>query len=213
MKAGYNSIPKILRMSKQDFGKVEGFKEKMAEKVHTGIQNKVKNASIVQIMVASNMLGRGLGEKKLAPIMNTFPDILVSTESKSAKSAKLQTINGIGKENANSFVENMDNFLQFLKDTKLEYKLSAKPPSPSPQKSVNKNHPLYGQKVVMTKVRDAEIIAALKENGGELVDNVKKGILAVITKNTQDVSNKLIKAKEMNIPIMDVDEFKAKYMK
>ena len=213
MKAGYNSIPKILRMSKQDFGKVEGFKDKMAEKVHTGIQNKVKNASIVQIMVASNMLGRGLGEKKLAPIMNTFPDILVSTESKSAKSAKLQTINGIGKENANSFVENMDNFLQFLKDTKLEYKLSAKPPSPSPQKSVNKNHPLYGQKVVMTKVRDAEIIAALKENGGELVDNVKKGILAVITKNTQDVSNKLIKAKEMNIPIMDVDEFKAKYMK
>ena len=65
----------------------------------------------------------------------------------------------------------------------------------------------------MTKARDAEIIAALKENGGELVDNVKKGILAVITKNTQDVSNKLIKAKEMNIPIMDVDEFKAKYMK
>ena len=75
-----------------------------------------------------------LVEKKLAPIMNTFPDILVSTESKSAKSAKLQTINGIGKENANSFVENMDNFLQFLKDTKLEYKPSAKPPSPSPQR-------------------------------------------------------------------------------
>ena len=65
----------------------------------------------------------------------------------------------------------------------------------------------------MTKVRDAEIIAALKNNGGELVDNVKKGILAVVTKNTQEVSNKINKAKEMNIPIMSVEEFKQAYMK
>lgn len=212
MKTGYNSIPKILHMTKQDFGKVEGFKEKMAEKVHSGIQNKVKNASLVQIMVASNTLGRGLGEKKLAPIMNTFPDILTSSESNESKIAKLQTINGIGKENASSFVANIGAFMKFLKDTKLEYKLSAKPPSPSPQQSVNKNHLLYGKKVVMTKVRDAEIIAALKNNGGELVDNVKKGILAVVTKNTQEVSNKINKAKEMNIPIMSVEEFKKAYM-
>lgn len=213
IKSGYNSIPKILHMTKQDFGKVEGFKEKMAEKVYTSIQDKVKNASIVQIMVASNMLGRGLGEKKLTPIMKNFPDILTSSESKQSKVSKLQTINGIGKENATSFVENMDAFIKFLKDTKLVSKLREKPSTPSPKKSVNTNHPLYNQKVVMTKVRDAEIIAALKNNGGELVDNVKKGILAVVTKNTQEVSNKINKAKEMNIPIMNVEEFKMAYMK
>lgn len=212
MKAGFDTIPKILRMSKQDFGKVEGFKEKMAEKVYTSIQTKIKQASLVQIMVASNMLGRGLGEKKLAPIMNTFPDILTSSESNESKIAKLQTIQGIGKENARSFVANIGAFMQFLKDVQLESKLQQKRSSPSPKKSANTSHPLYNQKVVMTKVRDAEIIAALKNNGGELVDNVKKGVLAVITKNTQDVSNKIIKAKEMNIPIMSVEEFKKTYM-
>ena len=212
MKSGYNTIPKILRMTKQDFGKVEGFKEKMAEKVYTSIRDKVNNATLVQIMVASNMLGRGLGERKLAPIMNTFPGILTSSESKQSKVSKLQTINGIGKENATSFVANMDAFIKFLKDTQLEYKLREKVSSPSPKKSVNTSHPLYNQQVVMTKVRDAEIIAALKNNGGELVDNVKKGILAVITKNTQEVSNKINKAKEMNIPIMSVEEFKQTYM-
>ncbi len=62
-------------------------------------------------------------------------------------------------------------------------------------------------------MRDADIIDAMKNHGGELVDNVKKGILAVITKNKQDISNKIIKAKEMNIPIMTVDEFKQAYMK
>ena len=212
MKAGYDTIPKILRMSKQDFGKVEGFKEKMAEKVYTSIQTKIKQASLVQIMVASNMLGRGLGEKKLTPIMNTFPDILTSSESNESKTTKLQTIQGIGKENANSFVANIGAFMRFLKDVQLESKLQQKRSSPSPKKSANTSHPLYNQKVVMTKVRDAEIIAALKNNGGELIDNVKKGVLAVITKNTQDVSNKIIKAKEMNIPIMSVEEFKKTYM-
>ena len=212
MKAGYDTIPKILRMSKQDFGKVEGFKEKMAEKVYTSIQTKINQASLVQIMVASNMLGRGLGEKKLTPIMNTFPDILTSSESNESKITKLQTIQGIGKENANSFVANIGAFMQFLKDVQLESKLQQKRSSPSPKNTANTSHPLYNQKVVMTKVRDAEIIAALKDNGGELVDNVKKGILAVVTKNTQDVSNKIIKAKEMNIPIMSVEEFKKTYM-
>ena len=212
MKSGYNTIPKILRMTKQDFEKVEGFKEKMAEKIYTSIRDKVNNATLVQIMVASNMLGRGLGERKLAPIMNTFPDILTSSESKQSKVSKLQTINGIGKENATSFVANIDAFIKFLKDTQLEYKLREKVSSPPPKKSANTSHPLYNQQVVMTKVRDAEIIAALKNNGGKLVDNVKKGILAVITKNTQEVSNKINKAKEMNIPIMSVEEFKQTYM-
>jgi len=212
MKSGYNTIPKILRMTKQDFEKVEGFKEKMAEKIYTSIRDKVNNATLVQIMVASNMLGRGLGERKLAPIMNTFPDILTSSESKQSKVSKLQTINGIGKENATSFVANIDAFIKFLKDTQLEYKLREKVSSPPPKKSANTSHPLYNQQVVMTKVRDAEIIAALKNNGGKLVDNVKKGILAVITKNTQEVSNKINKAKEMNIPIMSVEQFKQTYM-
>lgn len=212
IKAGFNSIPKILRMSKQDFGKVEGFKEKMADKVHTSIQTKVNQASLVQIMVASNMLGRGLGEKKITPIMKAFPSILTSTDSNETKVAKLQTIQGIGKENASSFVANIGAFMQFLKDTQLTSKLQAKSISPSPKKTMNTNHPLYNQKVVMTKIRDAEIIDALKNNGGELVDNVKKGVLVVVTKNTQDVSNKIIKAREMKIPIMNVDEFKKAYM-
>ena len=34
--------------------------------------------------------------------------------------------------------------------------------------------------------------------------NVKKGILAVVTKNTQEVSSKINKAKEMNILIISV---------
>ena len=40
MKAGYDSVPKILAMNKDDFLKVEGFKEKLATKIHQNIKSK-----------------------------------------------------------------------------------------------------------------------------------------------------------------------------
>ena len=63
IKAGFNSIPKILKMSKEDFGKVEGFKEKMIDKDITAYKQRQKKR-LVKIMAVSNVLGRGLGERK-----------------------------------------------------------------------------------------------------------------------------------------------------
>ena len=51
--AGFDSVPKILRMTKADFGIVEGFKQKMVDKLYEGIRTKVAGASLLQIMVAS----------------------------------------------------------------------------------------------------------------------------------------------------------------
>ena len=49
IKAGYNSIPKILKMNIDDFLKVDGFKLKMAEKLYHGIQEKINEASLLNI--------------------------------------------------------------------------------------------------------------------------------------------------------------------
>lgn len=214
IKAGFNSIPKILKMSKEDFGKVEGFKEKMIDKVYNSIQTKTKEASLVKIMAVSNVLGRGLGERKMGPIMKAHPNILTDVESIERKKQKLQSVNGIGKENANSFVENIPAFMKFLKESELEYKLTQKPKKEEPKNSIklDSSHPLYGKKIVMTKVRDNEIIEHLKKHGGELIDGVKKDTFLLIVKSKEDVSNKTNKAEELKIPIMTPDEFKAKYM-
>ena len=212
--AGFNSIPKILKMTKDDFEKVEGFKDKMIDKVYNSIQIKTTEASLVKIMSVSNVLGRGLGEKKIGPIMEAYPNILTEVETIERKKQKLQSINGIGKENANSFVENIPAFMKFLKESDLEYKLKQKPKKDVQINSIKLDmlHPLYGKKVVMTKVRDSEIIEHLKRHGGELIDGVKKDTFLLIVKTKEDVSNKTKKAEELNIPIMTPDEFKRKYM-
>lgn len=212
MNVGYTTIPNILKMTKTDFEKVEGFKDKMINKVYNSIQDKIKNASLLDIMVASNMLGRGLGERKIKPILEQFPNILTSSDSNEQKIEMLKTVNGIGSENANSFVSNIPKFLTFLKQCNLEYKLQNNILQIQTPKEISKKHILFDKHIVMTKVRDKDIIEKLKNEGGFLDDNVSKNTYVLIVKDINDVSNKIKKAKELNIPIMIPSEFKEKYL-
>jgi len=215
--SGYDSICKILEMKEADFMKVDGFKEKMAKKIYESIQDKMKTSSLVKIMAASGKMGRGLGERKLKPIMAKYPDILKSMESVAEKIALLRQIDGVGPENAKTFVDNIDTFVEFVSQCKLTYKYD----SPTAETvattaadvTIDKTHALFGKKIVMTKVRTKEIVDNLPIHGAVLENNITKSTFAVITKSKEDVSNKIIKAREMSIPIYTPEEFIEKYLK
>jgi len=216
MEAGYNTVGKILKMSKTDFEKVEGFKTKMIEKIFNGIHEKVDKASLLDIMVASNTFGRGLSRKKMQPMMDEYPDLLTSQDSVEEKVKKLQSIKGIGLENAKGLVNNIPAFMAFLEETGLKGKLSetkqAEQTTAIANIVIDTSDPLYGKKIVMTKVRDKEIIEKMGKVGATLEDSVNKNTFAVIVKSKEDDSNKIKKAKELGIPIYTPDEFKMQYM-
>ena len=56
--AGFDSVPKIINMTTQDFLTVDGFKDKTANKLYNGIKEKLESASVISIMSASNIFGR-----------------------------------------------------------------------------------------------------------------------------------------------------------
>ena len=210
MNAGYKSVPVIIKMSKDDFAKVEGFKQKMVDKVYDSLHNKLEKATLVEIMAASNLFGRGIGKLKITPIMATFPNILTSAETDDAKIEMLKTVSGIGSENAKSFVANISRFMQFMEDAELMHKINAAPPTE--EKVVDESHPLFGKHVVMTKIRDQEIIQYLERVGGVLDNTIGKKTNILITKSMEDVSTKTKYAVEHNIPIMTPETFRMKYM-
>jgi len=218
MKAGYDTVAKILKMSKNDFDDVEGFKEKMIEKVYTSLHDKIDKASLLEIMAASNKFGRGIGERKIRPILEAFPDILTRKENNEQKITMLKSIKGIGKENAKAFVDHIVDFMTFLKDCGLEGKLNGdkKPISEKLENTlmpeVDKKHPLYQKHIVMTKVRDKTIIEGLQKVGGVLDDSIGKNTFALVVKTKEDVSNKTKYAVEHGIPIMTPAEFIEKYL-
>ena len=188
----------------------------MIKKIYEGIQNKVKQASLVEIMAASNMLGRGIGLRKMKPIMETYPDILTSNIDEEEKKNMLMEVPNIGKENANSFVSNIPKFIEFLNKAKLTGKLQKElkntlEPTKEKKASVNKDHPLYDKHIVMTKVRDKHIIEQLEKFGAHLDNTIGKNTNVLITKSKDDVSNKTKKANDLGIPIMTPPEFVKKF--
>ena len=78
IKGGFDTVPKIIEMSKDDFLTVDGFKEKSADKLYRGIKDKVEKASLPELMQASNIFGRGFGKRRFESILVEQPDILVS---------------------------------------------------------------------------------------------------------------------------------------
>ncbi len=213
MDAGFDTVPKILGMSKVDFEKC-GFKS-TAEKYAANIKQKVAEANLVQLMSASGLMGRGIGTKKIGPILDSFPNILTNGESVDTKIAKVKTIKGIELKTATTFVENIPKFVSFLSECRLASKLSSdiEAKTATVQSLDIIPSQLNGKKIVMTKVRDKEIIEQLAKYGAILDDNIKKDTFVLIVKSKDDVSNKTKYAVEHNIPIMTPDEFKSTFMK
>jgi len=164
-------------------------------------------------MSASNKLGRGISGKTVDIIMAEEPDILTSADSNDSKIAKLVKIKGIGKVVAKTFVEHIGEFLDFLRECGLSNKLNPTTNAlvAQPVRHFDVTHPLYGKKIVMTKVRDAHIIQKLEELGAILADAVTSDTFAVIVKSKDDVSAKVKKALEKGIPVMTPDEFRTTY--
>jgi DNA ligase (NAD+) len=213
IEAGYDTVPKILAMNEADFLKVEGFKTKLAQKIHTNIAQQIKKATLPELMHASNLFGRGFGTKKLQLILDAYPTILTDSLPSPTKVEKISTVNGLAQKTAEQFVKEIPAFLSFLQSAHLLEKLTP-PPSETlvkPTINVNKDHPLYGKKWVMTGFRDKALIQDLLNVGSEQGTGVNKKTTLVIVKDLEEDNVKVADAQKLGIPIMTPEQVRAKY--
>jgi NAD-dependent DNA ligase len=209
IEAGFNTIPKIINMSIEDFLKVEGFKIIMANKIYNGIKEKLTNASLISLMTSSNLFGRTLGEKKIELIMNEHPDILVSKETNTQKTQKIQKVKGIAEKSATAFVENIAIFNNFIKECGLEYKLNQ--PKNKKEDKDNSIHVLYDKTIIMTGFRDKNLEEQIKNAGAKIGSSVSKNTYLVIVKHLEEDTSKAIDAKKLGVQIITVEDFNNKY--
>ena len=208
IKAGYGTVPEIIGMSEEDFLNIGGFKDKMANKIYSGIQQKLGEASIVTLMAASNIFGRGFSEKKMELVIDELPNILISNNSVSQKVEEVSLIKGMATKTAEAFVCKIEEFKEFLTKCGLEYKLY------NTKLEIDiELHPLSGKTIVLSGCRDKSIIEFLKDIHANNGSNISKNTFLVVAKNTNDQTGKIKEAKNLNIPIMSVDEFIQSYIK
>jgi NAD-dependent DNA ligase len=210
--AGHDTVGQILKMSEADFLQVDGFQKKLAAKIYNGIRDKIEKASLVTIMSASNVFGHGFSDTRLGPIMSAEPDILTSTESNLTKIQKIADIKGIAAKSARAFVEKIPDFIEFMKETGLEYKILLKEASKELEPPVVV-HVLNGKTIVVTGLTEKVIEDKVKSVGAKFGSSVSKNTDILVAKSVEESSGKLDKARELNktlakpIQIISLDEF------
>ena len=211
---GYKTVPQILKLSVSDLQQIDGFQQKLAAKIISNIQTGLKNATLVDYMVGSNAFGRGLGEKKLLLILNQYPDILISNSSKKQLKQQIESVDGFSQKLSTLFVDNIDNFKQFMGNlpVKISLKYSNKKISDLNSLSSSSELLFSGQRFVLTKFRDQHIMDFIKSQGGVIEDNVTKNTTTLLCLNLNDQSGKVTKAQSLGIKIMSKEQFQQQYM-
>ena len=222
--AGFDTIPKILAMDKDDFLKVEGIKEKMANKLHGNIKKEITDKSgaksLAKIMAGSSIFQRGVGERKITAIFKVYPDILTTEEDDETKIDMItNNVEGFAKKTSQQFVKNIPEFLQFMKNANMEDKIrdlellqdSSKVTSETKDEIVD--NPLYDKSVVLTGFRNKELEVLLEEKyGAKVSGSVSKKTFAVIVPSLDTDTGKAEKARELSIPILTEKDFTSKYL-
>lgn len=199
--SGIDSIYKFLNITKNQLLEIDGIKEKTAENILNSIKKSMKDIDCLKLMVASNSFGRGFGEKTFKLIYNSLDRDIIKEKP---TLDELTNIKGIEIKTANKFIDNFDKFINFLKENKLECNFNKK------EKFNNK---LKNMNIVFSGIRDNELEENIENLGGNIKSTVSKETNVLIIKNSDSTSSKIKKAKELDINIMNIENFKNKYLK
>lgn len=212
---GGNTIGKIIAMTINDLMKVEGFKEKMATKIQKSIQKQIAKSSLASIAAASNIFGRGFGEKRMELILKKLPNIITEDSQNEEKINKLKIIDGLGNKTSTQFVENLPEFKKFIVEANLDNKLYKKESSKKSQKKqidLPLDLPLSNKIVLLSDVKGKkEIKEKIEKLGGIVVTNISKNVNLLIVGSLDDETLKMKKAKTYGIEIISIEEFEKKY--
>ena len=132
-----------------------------------------------------------------------------TTDSDEEKIQQIKDIRGIEQKTAERFVKNLPKFLEFMTVAKLESKLTDVPKEDTQSK--DDSHPLYDKSIIMTGFRNKELSEELKRIGAKESSAVSKTTFAVIVKNKDEETGKVDIARQKNVPIYTVNEFKKKF--
>ena len=209
VEAGYDSINKIIKMKEDDFLKVDGFKQKLANKIYNGIQEQLKKASLIELMANSHIFGRGISEKKIEIILNELPNILSSADSHSNKIIQVSKVKGMAQKSAENFVDKINDFKIFLHEIGHDDKLLSTVNLNT--NAIDSSNPLYQKNIVLTGLRDKDLMEKLKKNGANISSSVSKNTFLVIAKSKEEDTGKTADANKLGIPIFTVEEFVKKY--
>lgn len=115
---GFNTVGKIKNLTVRDVMGMQAsrFKDKSAANIVGTIASAFAGATIIDLMVASNTFGRGLGAKKLEAFMGQLPELQGKHPSEWPDTIE---VSGATTKTFDQFIDNLHVFIKFVKKNNL----------------------------------------------------------------------------------------------
>jgi NAD-dependent DNA ligase len=201
--SGYDTLHKIVHITIEDLKLIDGFQDKSSQKIYDALQL-LKDIDCHKLMVASNIFGRNLGEKKLKLIIDKYP-FITKDKQKALQLSKedLMQIEGIAMISAKQFLDNLPKFYTFSHELGIKCK---------DKNEVNMDIDAKFKKifqnmtVVFSGFRDSNLEKIINDVDGKVVTAVSGSTNILIVKDITDITTKIKKAQDLGINIMTKDD-------
>jgi len=197
---GFETLLSIISIKKEDLLKIEGIKDKSADRIIKNIHLGLQDVTVTQILGSSSVFGFGFGRKRTDMLFNDIPNILkiYKNFNRLELIEKITKIEGFSEITAIKVVDNLKNAKLFIEQIK---------PYCTYKEKVRVSDSLVGKKFVTSGFRDKELEQKIIERGGKIVSSVSKKTSGVIVLDMEQTSGKIKKAKESGVRIYLKEEF------
>ena len=208
--AGYNEVKLILQLTPDVIAGIDGFQLKSATNIYNSIHKVIDTpVKLERVMMASNVFGLGLGEKKFKLIVDATPDFLEKWRGGSVTRDDIMSIEGFSDKSTDVFMNGMPKFLEWLdlhKMIKLE-KVESVRENSSASSDSSASSKFAGMVVVFTGVRNTDMEDMITKGGGIIGSGVTGKTTLVVAKDSSENTGKIKTAREKGIQVMNIDDF------
>ena len=203
--AGLKSILDILKATKDDFIKVDGFKDKSSNNLVKSIKKATNSINMYDLMKASNKLGHGMGSERSKLVLEYLPNIQNDFDKWSTEEfiEKLKDIPSFEEKTSQLFVDNYPKFIEFYKTIKKYVNIKK-------ENSVKKTKSeLNGKTIVLSGFRDKDLEKILEQLDVKVSNSVSKNTSILVVKDSdviKEKTGKVKKAQDLKVKIITKKE-------
>ena len=187
---GFTTIKDILNLTIKDLEKLEGFGNRKATIVYENIQSKIKNVELNKFQHASSCFS-GLGSKKLVLLEHFY--------YKNPSIQDIISIDGFAETSAIAYLNAIDEFKKFAENLPM---ITIR----ATEKKISTSNDLEGRVYVFTGVRDLKAEDEIIKRSGKIGSSVNGKSTHLIIKKHGSNSSKELKAIELGLNILTLDE-------
>jgi NAD-dependent DNA ligase len=218
---GSLSLSDVVSLKGSSLTGVEGFGQKTRDNIEAGIKKALSTVDFTTFGVATGLLGMGVGERKIRPVMDKYQSTLLAGTAPTL--SLLKSVDGLGDTYAPMITENWSEFWDFwigLPDSIRETIVANSgqggqrsvqgASSGSDKEPESVTEPKFrGHRILLTGFRDADLSRLI---AGYEAKTMSGQVTMLIIKNSSADNKKIQKARETGITVLTKDEFYANWV-